>query len=74
MVAILLMHALSVGLVALVVGVMVGVSAASVGVGFAAYLGASLVGNLLWAPVLPAMLAIAYQARAGGSEPMTARS
>jgi len=74
MAAILLMHALSVGVIALVVGVVVGVSAASIGVGFAAYLGVSLVGNLLWAPVLPAMLAIAYQARVAVSEPLAAGS
>jgi hypothetical protein len=50
--------------VALVVGVVVGISAASVGIGIAAYLASSLLGNLLWAPFLPAMLAVAYQARA----------
>jgi hypothetical protein len=66
MIGIMLMHALSVGIVSLVVGVVAGVSAGSVGVGIAAYLGASLLGDLLWAPVLPGMLAMAYQSRAGG--------
>jgi hypothetical protein len=64
MAGVLLMHSLSVGIVALVVGVVVGISAASVGIGIAAYLASSLLGNLLWAPFLPAMLAVAYQARA----------
>ena len=63
MAGILLLHAISVGLVAAVVGIAMGVSTDSVAVGFAAYLVASLIGNLLWAPVLPAMLALAYQAR-----------
>ncbi|MEX1168979.1 MAG: hypothetical protein WEE50_02430 [Chloroflexota bacterium] len=65
MAGILLMHALSVGVVAAVVGIAVGISAESLEVGLAAYLGASLLGNLLWAPVLPAMLALAYHTRVG---------
>lgn len=67
MVGILLMHSLSVGVAALVVGVSVAISAQSVGVGMAAYLATSLLGNLLWAPVLPGMLAVAYQTRASAS-------
>lgn len=67
MVAILLAHSLSVGIVALVVGIAVGISAGSLGVGMAAYLASSLVGNLLWAPVLPGMLAVAYRTRADAS-------
>jgi hypothetical protein len=60
---ILLLHAFSVGLVAAFVGIAMGVSTESVPVGFAAYVAASFVGNLLWAPVLPATLALAYHTR-----------
>jgi len=67
MVGILLLHGLSVGIVSVVIGFVVGISAGSVGVGFAAYLGTALLGNLLWAPILPAMLTVAYGTRA--SEP-----
>lgn len=63
MAGVLLMHSLSVGVVALVVGFVVGISTGSIGVGMAAYLASSLLGNLLWAPVLPGMLAVAYRTR-----------
>jgi hypothetical protein len=65
MIAVLLMRGLSVGLTGLFVGVAVGISAESVGMGFAAYLATSLLGDLLWAPVMPAMLATAYRSTAG---------
>lgn len=68
MAAILILHSLSVGIVAMVVGVAVGLSAGSVALGIGAYLIASLVGNLLWAPLLPAMLAFAYRERTGDAE------
>jgi hypothetical protein len=71
MVGILLMHSLSVGIIALLVGIGVGISAASIDVGVAAYLASSLLGNLLWAPVLPSMLAVAYQTRADGRDRIT---
>jgi hypothetical protein len=74
MIGLLLMHTLSVGGVALVVGVSVGISAGSVGAGIAAYLVASLLGNLLWAPMLPGMLAVAYHTRVGGSGAATEAS
>lgn len=67
MVGILLMHSLSVGIVALVVGIVVGISTGSIGIGMAASLASSLLGNLLWAPVLPGMLAVAYRTRADAS-------
>jgi hypothetical protein len=69
MAGILLMHALSVGVVAAIVGIAIGISAESVEVGVVAYLGASLLGNLLWAPLLPAMLALAYATRVGQPTP-----
>jgi hypothetical protein len=74
MIGLLLMRALSVGFVGLLVGVIVGVSTASVGAGFAAYLGTALIGELLWAPVMPAMLATAYLTRVGGTAPVAAGS
>lgn len=64
MAGIFVMHAVSVGLVAVVVGIAMGLSAGSVAVGFGSYLATALVGNLLWAPVMPAMLAVAYDMRA----------
>ncbi len=63
MAGIFLMHAISVGFVAGIVGIAVGLSAGSVAVGFGGYVAAAIVGNLLWAPVLPAMLAVAYETR-----------
>ena len=63
MAGILLMHAFSVGIVAAIVGISMGVSTDSLPVGFAAYVAASFVGNLLWAPVLPSVLALAYHIR-----------
>jgi hypothetical protein len=63
MVGILLLQSISVGIVAALVGITMGTSTDSVVIGFAAYLTASLVGNLLWAPVLPTLLALAYHVR-----------
>ncbi len=71
MAGILLMHAISVGLVAAFVGITMGVSTDSVPIGFAAYIAASFVGNLLWAPVLPAVLALAYHTRVDEAEAAT---
>lgn len=68
MAGVLLLHTLSVGIVAMVVGVAVGLSAGSVAIGLAAYLITSLIGNLLWSPMLPAMLAVAYLERSGTAE------
>ncbi len=63
MAGILILQALSVGIVAAVIGIAVGLTAESAAVGIGAYLAASLIGNLLWAPLLPAMLALAYLER-----------
>lgn len=68
MAGILILHGLSVGIAATVIGVVVGLSAGSLAVGFVAYLIASLIGNLLWAPVLPAMLTLAYRERTRDAE------
>jgi hypothetical protein len=68
MAAILILHALSVGVGSTAIGFAFGLSIGSAGVGIAAYLIASLIGNLLWAPMLPAMLTLAYRARTPGVE------
>ena len=69
MAALLILQAVTVGLVAAVVGIVVGIavglSAGSAAVGIGAYLAATLIGNLLWAPLLPAMLALAYLEQTG---------
>jgi hypothetical protein len=61
---ILILAALSVGIVATVVGFAIGIAAGSVWAGYVAYVIASLAGNLLWAPMVPAMVAEAYRERA----------
>ncbi len=63
---ILVLHAISVAVGSIAVGFAVGLSVMSASVGVAAYLVASLIGNLLWAPVIPAVLAYAYRERTGG--------
>jgi hypothetical protein len=68
MAGIFILHALSVGIGATVVGFVAGLLIGSVAVGFGAYLIASLIGNLLWAPLLPAMLALAYRERTRDAE------
>lgn len=63
MAGILLVQALSVGIVAAVSGFVVALGASSVAAGFAVYLVASVGGSLLWMPLLPAMLALVYRDR-----------
>jgi hypothetical protein len=63
---ILVLHTISVGVISIAVGFAVGLAAVSAPVGVAAYLVATLIGNLLWAPVIPAVLAYAYRERMGG--------
>jgi hypothetical protein len=69
MVGILLLQGLVIALLAAVAGFAVGLSAGSVAVGFAAYLTVGLVGNALWAPWLPAMIAVAYRERTSPADP-----
>jgi hypothetical protein len=66
---IVILQGLSVFLVAAPVGVIVGVAARSVATGFVTYMAASIIGTLLWAPILPAMLANAYRARVPAASP-----
>jgi len=63
MIGVILLFAIGVGIGATVVGVAVGLAAGSVAAGFAAYLVAGIVGNMLAAPMVPAMLALAYRER-----------
>ncbi len=65
MAGIVILHALTVGITATAVGIVVGLSAGSVAAGFGTYVIVSLFGNLLWAPMLPAMLALVYLERTG---------
>ncbi len=69
MAGILLLEGLVVGIAAAVSGFAVGLSARSFGVGVVVYLAVGLVGNVLWAPWLPAMLGVAYRERAHATEP-----
>jgi hypothetical protein len=64
---ILILAALSVGIVATVVGFAIGIATGSVWAGYVAYVITSLAGNLLWAPMVPAMVAEAYRERAEGA-------
>jgi hypothetical protein len=59
----LFLEALVTGIIATVAGFAVGLSARSVPIGFTTYLLVNLVGNALWAPWLPATLAVAYRQR-----------
>lgn len=70
-VGILLLGALAIAVLGMAIGVAVGLAAGSVALGLAAYLVVTLVGNMLWAPWLPAMLAVIYRARTHPSEPST---
>lgn len=63
MVGIVLLQALVIGILATVAGVAVGLSAGSFAVGFAVYMTVGLAGNMLLAPWLPAMFAVAYRDR-----------
>ncbi len=64
MAGILLVQALTVGIVAAVGGFVVALAASSVAAGFAVYLVVSVGGSLLWTPLLPVMLALVYRDRA----------
>lgn len=63
MIGALLLQAFVTGIAALVIAVALGLALGSVVVGFAAYLVAELVISALWAPWLPAVLAVAYRER-----------
>ncbi|MEA2607791.1 MAG: hypothetical protein QOJ75_34 [Chloroflexota bacterium] len=69
MLGIVLLQSLSVGLVAWIVGLAVGLAASSLMAGFAAGAIVTFVGSLLWSPVLPAMLTVAYLERTHNPDP-----
>lgn len=70
---VLILEAVSVGIVAAIIAFAVGISAGSVLVGFATYVGVTFIGNLLWAPLLPAMLALAYRTMTAAVAPTRPR-
>jgi hypothetical protein len=63
----ILLVAIVVGVAAVSVGVAIGLAASSIELGFAGYLAAGVVGNALGAPLLPAIFALAYRERTHGS-------
>jgi hypothetical protein len=69
MAGILLLEGLVIAIVATIAGVVVGLSAGSFDLGFATYVGVGLIGNVLWAPWLPAVFAAAYREKTHGVEP-----
>jgi len=69
MAGILLVELLVISIAATVSGFAVGLSVQSFAVGFAVYLAVELVGNVVLAPWLPAMLAVAYRQRTRPAEP-----
>lgn len=64
----LLLQGLVIATVATVAGFAVGLSAGSFDLGFATYLIAGVVLNMVWAPWLPAMFAVAYRERTHPAE------
>ena len=60
----IILVAIVVGVVAIGVGVVVGLAASSVELGFVAYVAAGAIGNACGAPILPAMFALAFRERA----------
>lgn len=70
MAGILLLQGIVIAVVATVVGFVVGLAAGSFDVGFGTYLIAGMALNIVWAPWLPAMFAVAYRARTPTTEPL----
>jgi hypothetical protein len=68
MAGLLVLEALVVGTAATAIGFAVGLSASSARAGFVTYLAVGLIGNVIWAPLLPATLALAYRARTRDAE------
>ena len=69
--AIVLLETMLVGIVAVAIGIAIGLAAQSVAVGFITYLAVGLIGSILWAPLVPAMLAVAYRDRTYDAEAPT---
>lgn len=72
MAGLIVLFAILVGMGAIIVGFTVGIAAGSVPAGFAAYVATGIVGNLLAAPMVPSMLALAYREQTREARPATA--
>jgi hypothetical protein len=72
MVGVILLFAIVVGMTAVVAGFAVGLAAGSVAAGFAGYVVVGVAGNILAAPMVPAILALAYRERTGGAASVAA--
>ena len=70
--AFVLLETVLVAIAAAAIGVTIGLATQSVTVGFIAYLVVGLIGSVLWAPLVPAMLALAYRDRTYGAVAPTA--
>jgi hypothetical protein len=67
MAGLVILQSIIVGIVAAPLGLAIGLGARSVSSGVWAFLLTTLVGSLLWAPLLPSMLAVAYRERTTGA-------
>lgn len=68
----LLLYGLSVEIAAGAIGLALGLAAGSLTIGLVALLVVVVAGNLLWAPVLPALLVMAYRQRLQDADPAAA--
>ena len=59
------MNGVSVGIAAVATGLAIWITSREPVLGIATFLAVDLVGNLLWAPLGPAMLVVAYRERTG---------
>lgn len=66
---VVILLAIVVGIVAVIVGFAIGLAVGSVEAGFAAYVATDLVGNVLAAPLVPSILAVAYRERTRDTRP-----
>jgi hypothetical protein len=71
MAGVILLFAIGVGIAAIVAGFAVGIAFESVPAGFAVYVATGIVGNVLAAPMVPAILALAYRERTHEARPAT---
>jgi hypothetical protein len=74
MTGILLLEGLAIAVVSAVAGAAVGLAAGSFDLGFGTYVGVGLIGNVLWAPWLPAVFAVAYREKTHGDKPSGVRA
>lgn len=71
MAGVILLFAIGVGIASIVAGFGLGIAVGSVPAGFAAYIAIGILGNVLAAPMVPAMLALAYRERTREARPAT---